>query len=174
MSRNLSLRFLAPRLQDCAAEKRFAETPLGIFLRLEIRFIYLQIITAYYNLSFFLKTPGWVNEHTNDVGTDATSTFPVHGFSLHDELALFVQAGLAPMEALQTATLNPAKFLGLTELLGTVERGKLADLVLLDANPLGDISNTKKIAAVIINGRYMRRETLDKMLADVEAAANRK
>ena len=107
-------------------------------------------------------------------GTDATSTFPVHGFSLHDELALFVQAGLAPMEALQTATLNPAKFLGLTDSLGTVEKGKLADLVLLDANPLGDINNPKKIAAVIINGRYLRRETLDKMLADVEAAANRK
>jgi imidazolonepropionase-like amidohydrolase len=78
------------------------------------------------------------------------------------------------MEALQTATLNPAKFLGLTDSLGTVEKGKLADLVLLDANPLGDINNTKKIAAVIINGRYMRRETLDKMLVDVEAAANRK
>jgi Amidohydrolase family len=107
-------------------------------------------------------------------GTDATGAFPLHGFSLHDELALFVQAGLTPMEALQTATLNPAKFLGLTDSLGTVEKGKLADLVLLDANPLDDINNTRKIAAVIINGRYLRRETLDTMLADVEAAANRK
>ncbi len=107
-------------------------------------------------------------------GTDATGTFPVHGFSLHDELALFVQAGLTPLEALQTATINPAKFLALTDSLGTIEKGKFADLVLLDANPLADISNTKKIAAVIINGHYLRRETLDKMLADVEAAANRK
>lgn len=107
-------------------------------------------------------------------GTDATSTFPLHGFSLHDELALFVQAGLTPMEALQTATINPAKFLALADSLGTIEKGKFADLVLLDANPLDDINNTRKIAAVIINGRYLRRETLDKMLADVEAAANRK
>jgi imidazolonepropionase-like amidohydrolase len=107
-------------------------------------------------------------------GTDATSTFPVHGFSLHDELALFVQAGLTPMEVLQTASINPAKFLALADSLGTIEKGKFADLVLLDANPLDDINNTRKIAAVIINGRYLRRETLDKMLADVEAAANRK
>ena len=107
-------------------------------------------------------------------GTDATSTFPVHGFSLHDELALFVQAGLSPLEALQTATINPAKFLTLADSLGTVEKGKLADLVLLDANPLDDIKNTRKIAAVIINGRYLRRESLNKMLADVEASANGK
>ena len=107
-------------------------------------------------------------------GTDATSTFPVHGFSLHDELALFVKAGLTPMEALQTATLNPAKFLALADSFGTIEKGKFADLVLLDANPLDDINNTTKLAAVIINGRYLGRETLDKMLAGVEAAANRK
>ncbi|MGI9068581.1 MAG: amidohydrolase family protein [Pyrinomonadaceae bacterium] len=106
-------------------------------------------------------------------GTDATSTFPVHGFSLHDELALFVQAGLTPMEALQTATINPAKFLALADSLGTIEKGKFADLVLLDANPLAHINNTKKISAVIINGRFLRREKLDKILADVEAAANK-
>ena len=107
-------------------------------------------------------------------GTDATSTYPVHGFSLHDELALFVQAGLTPMEALQTATINPAKFLTPAPSVGTIEQGKLADLVLLDADPLTDINNTKKIAAVILNGRYFTRETLDKMLADVKAAGNRK
>jgi cytosine/adenosine deaminase-related metal-dependent hydrolase len=107
-------------------------------------------------------------------GTDATSTFPVHGFSLHDELALFVQAGLTPMEALQTATINPAKFLTPTPSLGTIEQGKLADLVLLDANPLADINNTKKISAVVLNGRYFMRETLDKMLAEVKAVANQK
>jgi predicted amidohydrolase YtcJ len=67
------------------------------------------------------------------------------GFSLHDELALFVQAGLTPGEALKTATYNPAKFLGMLDQLGTVEKGKLADLVLLDANPLEDIHNTQKI-----------------------------
>lgn len=107
-------------------------------------------------------------------GTDATSMFPVHGFSLHDELALFVQAGLTPLEALQTATYNPAKFLGLNDSLGTVEQGKIADLVLLDANPLENISNTKRINAVILNGRYLPKETLQKMLADVESIANKK
>jgi imidazolonepropionase-like amidohydrolase len=84
-----------------------------------------------------------------------------------------VAAGFTPMEALQTATLNPAKFLGMEDL-GTIEKGKLADLVLLDANPLDDIRNTQKIAAVFVNGRYLSRAELDKMLAGVEAAANAK
>jgi imidazolonepropionase-like amidohydrolase len=101
-------------------------------------------------------------------GTDATSTFPVHGFSLHDELALFVKAGLTPMEALQTATINPAKFLALTDSLGTIEKGKLADLLLLDANPLDDINNTKTIAAVITNGRYLPKAKLQGILSNIE------
>ena len=75
--------------------------------------------------------------------------------------------------ALQTATLNPAKFLGMDDRLGTVEKGKLADLLLLDANPLDDIRNTQKIAGVIVNGRYLSRAELDKMLAGVEAAATK-
>jgi imidazolonepropionase-like amidohydrolase len=96
------------------------------------------------------------------------------GFSLHEELQRFVAAGFTPMEALQTATLNPAKFLGMEDRLGTIEKGKLADLVLLDGNPLDDIRNTQKIAAVIVNGRYLSRSDLDKMLAGVEAAARAK
>lgn len=74
------------------------------------------------------------------------------------------------MEALRTATYNPAKFLGLIGSLGTVERGKFADLVLLDANPLEDISNTKMIAAIVVNGRYLPRKSLDEILAEVKAA----
>jgi imidazolonepropionase-like amidohydrolase len=93
------------------------------------------------------------------------------GFSLHQELALFVQAGLTPLQALQTATLNPAKFMNRLADLGTVERGKLADLILLDANPLDDIANTKKIRAVVIAGRYLDRTELDRMLSGVERAA---
>ena len=80
-------------------------------------------------------------------------------------------AGFTPLEALQTATLNPAQFLGMEDRLGTIEKDKLADLVLLDANPLDDIRNTQKIAAVIVNGRYLPRAELDKMLAGVEAVA---
>jgi len=107
-------------------------------------------------------------------GTDDPNPYVFPGFSLHDELTLLVKAGLTPIEALRTATYNPAKFLGLLRMLGTIEKGKYADLVLLDANPLEDISNTKKIAAVIINGRYLGRESLDKMLTAVEAAVNGK
>jgi imidazolonepropionase-like amidohydrolase len=67
--------------------------------------------------------------------------------------------------------LNPAKFLGMEDRLGTIEKGKLADLVLLDANPLEDIRNTQKISGVVVNGRYLSRADLDKMLAGVERAA---
>ena len=108
-------------------------------------------------------------------GTDTPpGVYIFPGFSLHEELQRFVAAGFTPMEALQTATLNPAQFLGLQDRLGTIEQGKLADMVLLDANPLEDIGNTQKIAAVIVNGRYLSRADLDKMLAGVEAAAKEK
>ncbi len=107
-------------------------------------------------------------------GTDSTNPFVLPGFGLHDELALLVKAGLTPMEALRTATYNPAKVLGLTGSLGTVEKGKLADLVMLDGNPNGNISNVKMIAAVIINGRYLLRESLDEMLAQAATAANKR
>jgi imidazolonepropionase-like amidohydrolase len=105
-------------------------------------------------------------------GTDTAAgvhIFP--GFSLHQELVLFQRAGLTPMQALQTATLNPAKFMGRTADLGTVEKGKLADLVMLDADPLKDVANTQKIRGVVLAGRYFDRAALDKMLRDVEKAA---
>jgi imidazolonepropionase-like amidohydrolase len=108
-------------------------------------------------------------------GTDtAAGVYVIPGFSLHQELELFVKAGLTPMEALQTTTLNPAKFLGRTRDLGTVETGKLADLVLLDANPLDDIRNTQKISAVVLGGWYFSRRDLDGILKNVQAAAREK
>jgi imidazolonepropionase-like amidohydrolase len=107
-------------------------------------------------------------------GTDVSNPYLYPGFSLHDELALFVEAGLTPMEALQTATRNPAEFLGLSDSLGTVERGKFADLVLLEANPLEDIANTRRISGVVVNGRYLSKEMLQKMLADAAAAPNKR
>lgn len=105
-------------------------------------------------------------------GTDTAAgvhIFP--GFSLHDELSLFVRAGLTPLEALQTATRNPAVFLGRLAEMGTVEKGKLADLVLLDANPLEDIGNTRRIRGVVLAGRYFSRDDLDRMLRGVAQAA---
>ena len=106
-------------------------------------------------------------------GTDTPAgvhIFP--GYSLHEELQRFVAAGFTPLEALQTATINPARFFELEEQAGTIEKGRIADMVLLSANPLEDISNTQKIAAVILNGQYIRRADLDKMLGRVEAAAH--
>jgi hypothetical protein len=101
-------------------------------------------------------------------GTDLASNFLMPGFSLHDELNLMVQAGLSPFAALQTATINPARFLRRDKDLGTVEKGKLADLVLLDDNPLDNINNTRKIYAVIVNGELLKRSDLDIMLLKVE------
>jgi imidazolonepropionase-like amidohydrolase len=104
-------------------------------------------------------------------GTDTAGFYVFPGFSLHDELELLEQAGLTPMEALQTATRNPAWYLGMSETLGTIEKGKRADLVLLEANPLETISNTRKIAAVIPGGRLIARQELDRLLAEAEVAA---
>lgn len=107
-------------------------------------------------------------------GTDADSNFHFvfFGSSLHEELELFVKAGLSSFEALRTATVNPARFLKAEASLGTIEKGKLADLVLLDANPLTDIKNTTKIRAVVANGRYLDRQALDSLLKQAEKAAN--
>lgn len=107
-------------------------------------------------------------------GSDAPSFPPVPGFSLHDELALFVsELGMTPMEALRSATALPARFLRLADSLGTVEEGKIADLVLLDADPMADIRNTRRIAAVFVNGRYLDRRALDALLAQAERAVGR-
>jgi hypothetical protein len=105
-------------------------------------------------------------------GSDVPKPHLVPGFSLHDELALFVRAGLTPVEALQTATINPARFLGLEQDGGTIAVGKRADLVVLEADPLVDIAATRRIHAVIVNGRMLDRAALDKVLAELEAVAS--
>jgi imidazolonepropionase-like amidohydrolase len=101
-------------------------------------------------------------------GTDVLNPFAFPGFSLHDELGLLVEAGLTPAQALRAATLNPAIFVGADKTSGTIEAGKVADLVLLDANPLDDIANTRRIAAVFARGRYLDRGELDGILAQAE------
>ncbi len=102
-------------------------------------------------------------------GTDAMTSGVVGGFSLHEELALLVGAGLTPEEALMSATRLPAEWLGVQGDRGTVEAGKRADLVLLDANPLTDISNAQKISGVMLNGRWVSRADLDAMMKDLSA-----
>jgi imidazolonepropionase-like amidohydrolase len=107
-------------------------------------------------------------------GTDSAAPYVFPGFSLHEELALLVQAGLTPMEAMQTATRDPAEFLDNLDLQGTVTAGKNADLLLLDANPLDDIRNTQKIRALVLRGKLLDRVALDQLLVDAQefAAAN--
>ena len=94
------------------------------------------------------------------------------GFSIHDELALLVDAGLSPLAALQAATRNAAQFMGQIDRSGTVEVGKAADLVLLDKDPLADIHNTRTIEAVVLGGRFFSRAALDAMLAKAQTLAN--
>ena len=108
-------------------------------------------------------------------GTDtAPGVYIIPGFSLHDELANFVEAGFTTMESLQTATSNPAKFLGRESSFGSVAPGKVADLVLLTVNPLENIRNTQKISAVIAKGRFFDPAALDAMLRQVEQTAKGK
>ena len=105
----------------------------------------------------------------SDNGT--VGVFP--GFGLHDELEVLVATGLTPAEALRTATLEPAKYLNALETQGTVDIGKVADLVLLNANPLDNITNTQKIEAVLANGRYFDRKSLDEILENVARKAKK-
>lgn len=100
-------------------------------------------------------------------GTDAGVSGVVVGFSLHDELELLVQAGLTQQEALNSATLLSAQFLGIDKQIGSIEIGKFADLILLDENPLTDIKNTRKIAGVFVNGKWLDKKKINIMLADL-------
>jgi len=103
-------------------------------------------------------------------GTDTPMPLNYPGYSLHDELELLVECGLSTAQALQAATTRPAHVLNLADSSGTVEAGKRADLVLLDADPLLDIRSLLRIRAVVLAGRLLRREQLDAALA---GAANK-
>lgn len=108
--------------------------------------------------SWSLRLAGWLHEAGAPLGsgTDTPIGFALPGYSLHDELAMMVRAGLTPREALRTATLTPAAFFGLDGEMGRVAEGQRADLVLLAGDPLADIGNTRTIEAVISRGRVVR------------------
>jgi imidazolonepropionase-like amidohydrolase len=104
-------------------------------------------------------------------GTDEVNPYCFAGFGLHDELGWLVKAGLSPLEALRAATLGPARFLGREATIGTVAEGKLADLVVLEEDPLVDIANTRKIAAVVARGVVYERGALEQLLEEAKADA---
>jgi imidazolonepropionase-like amidohydrolase len=104
-------------------------------------------------------------------GTDFATDWTVPGAALHEELYALVEAGLTPLEALRTATLNPARYFGKTSEFGVVAPGMVADLVLIDGDPLADIRNARRVSGVMANGRYLDRPALNRMLAIVEKMA---
>ncbi len=97
-------------------------------------------------------------------GTDTPIGLAAPGYSLHSELEMLVRAGLSPLEALAAATVRPAEFFGRSSEMGTIEAGRLADLVLLSADPLDDIANTRRVEAVVSKGRLLTREALDALV----------
>ena len=99
------------------------------------------------------------------LGSDAPQVWNVPGFSAHRELGALVAAGLTPYQALRTGTVNVAKFLGEEGRSGVVRQGARADLILVDGNPLQDISNTLRISGVVVNGRWIGAEERNSMLA---------
>ena len=138
------------------------------------------------NQSFFVKHPEVVGIMKNlaevakvvtrDMAAAGVSVLTgcdamIAGFCAHDELALMVAGGMTAHAALQTATINPARYLGREMTLGTIAVGKSADLVLLDGNPLEDIANVRRIRAVVTAGRFLDRAALDRLLIQAKAAA---
>lgn len=103
------------------------------------------------------------------VGTDAAVLNVFPGAAVHEELRLFVDSiGMSPMEALESATIRPAEWLGLADSVGTIAAGKVADLVLLDASPLEDIANLRHVASVVLGGRLLTRRDLDALLTSAK------
>jgi imidazolonepropionase-like amidohydrolase len=104
-------------------------------------------------------------------GTDSFDSFCFYGSALHDELGYLVAAGLTPLEALQAATVVPAEYAHREKDFGAIAAGRVADLVLLDGNPLADIAQVRAVRGVAFNGRYFDRAALDAILAEVRTAA---
>jgi imidazolonepropionase-like amidohydrolase len=103
-------------------------------------------------------------------GTDTPIGLLTPGFSLHEELRMLVEAGMPAQAVLVSATLRPAEFLGIEAESGTIAPGRYADLLLLDADPLADIRNTRRIQAVVRGGRLFDRAALDDLLGELEQA----
>jgi imidazolonepropionase-like amidohydrolase len=147
----------------------------------EIKYVYPSLVEYWKSLNQldmgFANKLKLLNTLTNNkanivAGTDAGTAFVVNGFCLHDELSLMQDAGLTPYQILISATINCAKMLGYESRLGTIEKGKDADLVLLMNNPLEDIKNTKSIAGVMTKGNWYPKKELNSMLEKVAVKRN--
>jgi cytosine/adenosine deaminase-related metal-dependent hydrolase len=117
-----------------------------------------DIDTIYADWGLFLTERAHAAGVPIGAGTDTPIALAIPGYSLHSELDFLVRAGLSPLEALESATVRPAEYFSLQDEMGTIDVGKRADMVLLDANPLDDINNTKTIDAVVTKGRVLRRD----------------
>lgn len=129
---------------------------------------YLSLMQPHYHKSFQIAKGAFDAGVSMLAGSDAGEFGIIWGFSLHEELVHLVEAGLTPAQALKLATINPARYMGRDNELGSIEPGKLADMILLEKNPLADVSNTQTIETVIANGRVFRRHDLDALLESVE------
>jgi len=105
-------------------------------------------------------------------GTDLANPYVFAGISLHEEMALFQEAGIPPADVLRSATITPANFLGVAKRLGTVEAGKTASLILLSANPLADVRNALKIEGVFLRGKHYDKAAVAKLLEDAKATVS--
>jgi imidazolonepropionase-like amidohydrolase len=141
------------------AEKQPKRTPEQIEATREAYIEFKEVVRSMHRAGIMMVT-----------GSDIAAT-RVPGFTMHDELTALVDSGLSPMEALQAATINAARVLNVTADYGTITAGKIADMVLLDADPLLRIDNTRRISAVFSNGKVYRRADLDKLLRDAEELA---
>lgn len=166
--------------EDSLDRQAMISDPRWRYLRADERVRWLRAQAAYTAADAALARKGWpvahrivAAMHAANVpilaGTDAPMPGVYPGFSLHEEMALLVEAGLTPREALRAATLAPAEYLGIAATSGSIDIGKRADLVLLDADPTRDIRNTRRIQAVLLDGRLLQRRELDALLeADVQ------
>lgn len=136
-----------------AAHKRFWTAPPSAERRARYIRYRQQLVKGIYDAGGKIMT-----------GSDTPEMFLLYGFSLHREMKLLVDAGLSPYAALEAATRNPAEFLNAISRIGTIERGKRADLVLFDANPLDDIRNTERRAGVMVGGRWLAEAELKALL----------
>lgn len=129
-------------------------------------------LQAYYRASLTLTERAQARGVNILAGTDSMDPYVVHGFGLHGELGQLVLAGLTPAQALRTATWNPVRHLGFERDFGTLETGKMADMLLLNGNPLDDIRHLQKIDTLFYDGKIHSRQDLDAMLAFVQEQAS--